>query len=77
MANLWKSFYDLLPKQYSIIGVVTSIDNSLVTSVVELLSGETITVRGTRVPVGGTCLIQHGTITDQLPSMASYNAIIY
>lgn len=77
MANLWKSFESLLPKQKYIIGTVSSVNSTTKTSVVSLLSGESITVKGTSVSVGNTCLIMDGRIIEEIPSLSSYNVTIY
>lgn len=77
MANLWKSFEDLLPKRKFIIGEVYYIDSIKMVSIVTLLSGQQITVKGTEVSVGQRCLIQDGVVIQQLPSLPLFNVTIY
>jgi hypothetical protein len=77
MANLWKSFEDLLPKQRFIIGVVDSIDATFMVSTVILLSGESLTVKGTNVAIGNTCLIKDGIIFQEIPGLTPTAVTIY
>lgn len=77
MANLWKTFEELLPKKKFIIGTVNSVDSGSGTSTITLLSGQQITVKGTEVSVGQRCLVQDGIIIQQVPSLTLYNVTIY
>ena len=79
MANLWQEFKNLLPKQSNLIGEVTDIDNVHKISTVLLVSGQSITVKGTSVIVGNNCLIQDGIIIQELPSLPIYDGeyVIY
>lgn len=77
MGNIYKQFQELLPKKKQLIGVVQSINTVDKTSVVQLLSGTNIIVRGTNVSEGKTCLIEDNTIKEELPTLQVYNITIY
>jgi len=77
MANLWKTFETLLPKRRYYIGTVTFINEGLKLSTVSLLSGQSLTVKGTSVGVGQKCLIQDGIIIQEVPTLDAFNVTIY
>jgi hypothetical protein len=77
MSNLYNTFLELLPKKKQMIGKVKSINTSEKTSVVKLLSGGNVVVRGTSVPVDATCLIVDGVVTEELPAQQVYDVTVY
>ena len=77
MANLWKSFESLLPKQRYLIGIVDSVDETFMVTTVILLSGESLTVKGTNVSAGNSCLIKDGVIIQEIPNLSPTNITIY
>jgi len=76
MANVWTKFNELLPKKVVTIGTVDSVDNTNKVSVVTLLSGSQITVRGTSITVGAKCFIEDGTIIAEAPNLPVHNVTI-
>lgn len=72
MANVWKEFENLLPKDPLLIATVTSHlsnNNSLVT----FLDGGTSIVRGQEVAVGNKAFIQTGKIQGPAPNLSVVN----
>jgi hypothetical protein len=74
MANIWKQFEQLLDKDVTQIATVTSTDGS--TSVVELLSGDPLKVRGTG-PVGDKVYIRGGEIIQQAGTLQQFDMVLY
>ena len=74
--NIWKQFEQLLPKQQIIIGKIISVNEIDKTSVIQLLSGETISVKGSG-EIGTNYLIKDGTISNEMPDISSYDVTIY
>ena len=74
MANIWKQFIDLLPKPTQFIAkVITVNDNN--TALVELLSGDRITVKGTG-DINSMYLIENNIIVTAVPTLNIYDEII-
>lgn len=74
MANLWKQFIDMLPKPKQFIAKIISINNDN-TCVVELLSGDRLTVKGTG-EVDKMYLVKDNIITTAMPTLTVYNETI-
>lgn len=67
--NLWSAFQKLLPQSPLQIGTVQSIDDAAGTSMVELLGGGILTVRGTDVTVGSKAFTRAGIVEGQAPNL--------
>lgn len=68
--NIWTTFESLLPKQELVIGTITAVNSSLKTVTLELISGESMIVKGTG-NVGSLYLAKDGVITTELPALST------
>lgn len=67
MANAFKDLLSLLKSDKYYIGSVISVNNTSKTSRIRLLSGNTITAKGTSVAVGNNCIVENGFIKQEIP----------
>lgn len=74
MANIWKQFESLLDKETTQIATVTTTDGH--TSVVSLLSGDPLKVRGT-ANIGSQVYIRAGTIIGEAGALQQFNMTLY
>ena len=77
MANLWREFKDLFPDETYAIGTITAVNSSNRTVTLDLISGETLTVKGEGVSVGNKVLVERGVVVQTLPNLSLYNVSIY
>jgi len=75
MANVWSQFEKLLPKQKQFIGKVTAIDSTAKTSTIQLLSGESVSVKGVG-SIGLTYLVKDGVILNEMPELTMYEVTL-
>jgi len=75
MPNIWTQFQGLLPKSKQLIGTITSVDEAAKTCTIELLSGNSIVVKGTGT-VDNKYLIKDGVIVSEMPALTVYNETI-
>lgn len=71
-ANVWTQFKKVLPSEAVLAGVVTSVNASSNTCVVELPNGGTMRVYGTAT-VNTRVLIRAGEVIGSLPDLPIYN----
>lgn len=71
MANIWKEFQGLLPKNPITVATVLS-HNADGTSSVETPEGNLLRVLGTDVGVGLKTFIQGGRVIGEAPNLAAY-----
>ncbi|PPC77946.1 hypothetical protein C4K68_07825 [Pokkaliibacter plantistimulans] len=76
MANIWKQFENLLENDSTLLATVLSSQASTGTSVVTLLSGDRLKVRGTATQ-GATVLVKGGEIIQSAPAMDQYSMVLY
>lgn len=77
MSNAYVNLLKILPKKRKFIGEVTAINSSLRLSTITLLGGGVVTAKGIDVSVGQLCLIEDGTIIEQLPALTAHAITIY
>lgn len=75
MANPYIEFLKLLPVRKQVVGKVSSVDTNTKTSVIVLLGGGNLTVRGIGV-IDAYYLVEEGVIQQQLPALSVYNVEI-
>lgn len=75
MANPYVEFLKLLPVRKIVVGKVSSVDTDAKTSVIVLLGGGNLTVRGIGV-IDKYYLVEEGVIQQQLPALSVYNVEI-
>lgn len=69
MGNVWVEFKKLIPEIRTYIGTVDSIDTTKGFSYITLVSGDTITARGTSVSVGDNCIVEGGKVVSKAPNL--------
>ncbi|WP_027853395.1 hypothetical protein [Marinobacterium litorale] len=74
MPNLWTQFKALTDNDAVTAGTITSTDGQ--TSTVELLSGDSVKVRGTG-SVGQIAYMQRGEIVETTGTLQQFNLILY
>ena len=74
MPNIWKQFESLLDNDSTQIATIRSTTGT--TSIIELLTGDQLKVRGTGA-VGGKVYIKAGEIKEAAPNLAEYAMILY
>lgn len=75
MANPYVEFLKLLPGDKQVIGQATSVDGVAKTTIIGLLGGGFLKVRGEGV-VGNYYLVEGGIIQQELPVLSIYNVEI-
>lgn len=69
--NVWALFKSVVPDQPLLIGTVSAINDDG-TSVLTMLDGATLTVRGTSVAVGSKAYARAGVIEGEAPDLSFY-----
>ena len=71
MANLWRSFRQLLPQARTIVVTVDAV-NGDGTSTVSTQSGSTLVVQGDSVAAGNKAFVREKEIVGDAPSLPTY-----
>ena len=75
MANIWRKFESMLPRSKQVIGKLVSNNGDGYTCVIELLSGNNITVIGSG-DVDVLYLVVNGVLDRAMENKITYNVII-
>lgn len=76
MANPWAGFQNLIDKDAITVGEIDSVNPSEKTSVIVLLGGDYLKVRGTGT-VGNKVIIKGGEIIQDIGAMPQYDEMLY
>ncbi len=69
MSNLWVQFQRLIPARQVQVGEILSVDTATHTSIVQLVGGGDMRVRGDSLLDGDLCYIENGAIVSQAPAL--------